>query len=161
MNRGLLTLLLALGLGLAAFQLTRTLVVENGPRQGGPHEESSRLPELEWLRREFALSDAEFEKVSALHRDYRPTCEKLCARVADARDRVRQLVLAGGPVTPEIEAAFREEGALRAECQSAMLGHLHQTASLLPPDKARAYLEAMLPELLGATGASEPASHRH
>ena len=118
------------------------------------HEAGTHLPELEWLRREFRLSDSEFAQVSALHLDYLPACETYCRKIEVARAKVKQLVLDGRSVGPELEAALREEAALRAECQVAMLRHLYVTAAALPHEKASTYLETMLPEVMAMT--SEP-----
>lgn len=154
MKRGLVILLGSILLAVVAFLLSRSLHPAGPTAPGVPHEAKTHLPELEWLRREFDLSPEEFERVSALHLAYLPTCESLCADIAAARGRVRPLILEGASVTPALEAALREEAALRATCQVAMLRHLYLTAGALPPGKARAYLEAMLPEVLAMT--SEP-----
>lgn len=122
------------------------------------HEAGTHLPELEWLRREFELSESEFDRVSSLHLAYLPTCESLCEKIAAARGRVRALVMKGRSISPELESALREEAALRAECQMSMLRHLYVTAGALPPEKADAYLESMLPAVLAMT--SEPTHHR-
>jgi hypothetical protein len=71
-----------------------------------------------------------------------------------ARGNVQKLVLAERSVTPELEAALREEAALRAECQTAMLRQIYVTADALPPEKAAAYLEMMVPAVMEMT--SEP-----
>lgn len=150
MNRGFWMVLVALAACLAGFLATRSQWLAP-QEEAPPHEDGVRTPELAWLRHEFDLNDEEFAKVSALHLAYLPTCESLCKRIATARSNVRGLVLAGSSVSPELEAALREEAALRADCQAAMLGHLYETAAVLPPAKARAYLDAMLPEILEMT----------
>ncbi len=157
MKRGLLILLGSVLAAVAGFLVSRSLPSTPPAYPGIPHEAKTQLPELAWLRREFDLGETEFERVSALHLAYLPTCESLCERVATARGRVRELVLASSSITPELEAALREEAALRAECQTAMLRHLYDTAGALPPEKARDYLEVMLPEVLAMT--SESAEH--
>lgn len=159
MKRGLLILAGSILLAVAGFVISRSLPVSHPSGGHGMHESGTHLPELEWLRREFHLSDSEFEQVSALHHDYLPTCESFCAKIAEARAKVKQLVLAGRSVGPELEAALREEAGLRAECQIAMLRHLYVTAGALPPEKANAYLEAMLPEVLAMTS-DPPEDHR-
>jgi len=150
MKRGFWILLAALVACLVGFFATRSQ--RSAPAAGDhAHTDGTQMPELEWLRHEFALSGDEFTKVSALHLAYQPICETLCEKIAVARTKVRGLVLAGSAVSPELEAALREEATLRADCQSAMLGHLYETATALPPAKARAYLDAMLPEILEMT----------
>jgi len=154
MKRGLVILVASILLAVIGFLISRSLPATKPAGDEVPHEAGNQLPELEWLRHEFNLSAAEFERVSALHLAYLPTCESLCGKIAAARGKVRTLILGGTSVTPELEDALREEAALRAECQTAMLRHLYETAAALPPEKAGAYLEAMLPEVLSMT--SEP-----
>ena len=156
MKRGLAILAASILLAVAGFLISRFLSGAGPIGEAVPHEAGTHLPELEWLRQEFNLSATEYERVSALHLGYLPTCELLCGKIAAARGKVRELILADRSVTPELEAALREEAALRAECQTAMLRHLYETAAALPPEKAGAYLEAMLPEVLAM--ASEPGS---
>lgn len=159
MKRGLVILAASLLLAVVGFLVSRSLPASRPGGDGVPREGGTHLPELEWLRQEFDLDAPEFERVSALHLGYLPTCESLCEKIAAARGKVRELVLASRSVSPELEAALREEAALRAECQAAMLRHLYVTAGALPPEKASDYLEAMLPEVLAMT--SEPAEdHR-
>jgi hypothetical protein len=155
MKRGPWILLAAVVAGLIGFLSVRSLPVGSSGHASHGHDGDSQLPELEWLRHEFDLSGEEFDRVSKLHLAYLPTCESLCERIAVARARVAELVLAETEVTPELEAALRDEAALRAECQAAMLGHLYITAAALPPEKSRAYLDAMLPEVLGMNGDPE------
>jgi hypothetical protein len=158
MKRGLVFLIGSLLLAAIAFLISHSITESRVAGERGSHEPENHLPELDWLRHEFDLSATEFERVSALHRDYLPTCESLCAKIAAARGKVRELILEGTAVTPELEAALREEAVLRAECQVAMLRHLYVTAGALPPEKASAYLETMLPEVMAMT--SEP-THNH
>lgn len=154
MKRGLVILIGSVLLAVVAFLVSHSITESRVARERGSHEPENHLPELDWLRHEFELSATEFERVSALHFEYLPTCESLCARIAAARGKVRELILKGTSVTPELEAALRDEAALRAECQVAMLRHLYVTAGALPPEKADAYLETMLPEVMAMT--SEP-----
>lgn len=109
---------------------------------------SSRLPELEWLRHELKLTDAQFDKVAELHLAYRPTCEDLCAKVMTSHETLKKLADAGTQVSPELAAALQEQATLHVECQTALLTHLYQTAACLSPEQARVYLDAMLPQVI-------------
>src|SRR5260221_1295213 len=66
--------------------------------------------ELEWLRREFHLSDAEFAKIATLHSAYTPVCDEMCRRIMEANSKLDRLVSEKREVTPELEAAIREAG---------------------------------------------------
>lgn len=162
MKRGLWILAAALLAGLAGFALSRqhccTVLINPPPSS---HHTDSRLPELEWLRREFKLTNPQFAEVSALHLAYRPACEALCMRVMTSHDKIKKLVDHGTEVSPEITAALQEHASLQVECQTAMLKHLYQTAACLSPEQARNYLDAMLPQIIGMTMEPEPAHRGH
>lgn len=115
------------------------------------------MPELAWLRREFALSDEQFSKVSALHLAYRPTCEALCQKMGSSHEKLKALVESEKQVTPEVKSALEEHAALHVKCQSAMLMHVYQTAALMPPEQARRYLDTLLPQVIEMP--MEPATH--
>ena len=78
MKRGLWILVAALVAGIAGFAVIRWQSAS--PVMTETHG-NSLLPELEWLRREFNLTETQFAKASELHLAYRPTCEMLCIRV--------------------------------------------------------------------------------
>ena len=156
MKRGFSILIAALLSGLAGFAISRW-------QSGGTSADLaySGLPELEWLSREFHLSDEQYAQAAVLHLAYRPTCEMLCEKMMTSRDQIQQLVSAGTLVTPELEAALREQAALRVECQTAMLTHLYRTAACLSPRQAQNYLDAMLPEVMDMTMDPETTPGRH
>lgn len=100
--------------------------------------------ELAWLRHEFQLTDDQYARVSALHTDYRPTCEELCRRITQENRRLQEAVRTTNTVTPEIEALLKSTGRARDDCRQAMLAHLYRVAAELPPDVGRRYLSVML-----------------
>ena len=52
----------------------------------------SQQPELAWLKREFNLSDAEFERVTRQHEAYLPQCQEMCRRIDEQNAKVKQLL---------------------------------------------------------------------
>lgn len=148
MKRGVLIILAAGLAAIVGFVITRSSCSDVVMANTASHDGSSRLPELEWLRHEFKLTDAQFAKVSELHLAYRPTCEGLCLKVMASQDKIKTLVHHGTQVSPELTAALLEQAALHVECQTAMLTHLYQTAACLPPEQARSYLDAILPQVI-------------
>ncbi len=148
MKRGLLILALALVAGLAAFLIMRSRCGCEMAEASAIHASHSRLPALEWLRREFQLSDEQFTQVSAIHLTYQPTCEELCQKIMTSQQKVMALTGSGTSVTPELKAALLEHATLRAECQAAMMSHLYQSAACMSADQARHYLREMLPQAL-------------
>lgn len=105
---------------------------------------------LAWVKRDFQLSDAEFQKVCALHDAYLPQCDAMCQRMTDSGTRLSSLLQSSTSITPESEAALREYESLRAECQRATLHHLTETAAVMKPEAGRAFMHKVLPHLLTA-----------
>jgi hypothetical protein len=97
--------------------------------------------ELDWLRNEFRLSDAEFHRVSALHNAYLPACRERCASIDAKNAQVRDLLAKSGTVTPEVEHALAEAARLRGECQAAMLRHFVEVSRAMPAEQGKRYLE--------------------
>lgn len=145
MKRGLIILAFALLAGVAGFVVSPRLPIGDSAH---PRDGETRLPELEWLRRELNLTDAQFERVSELHVAYRPTCGELCARVMASHEKIAKLAKSDAKVTPELQTALAEHAALHVECQTAMLNHIYQTAECLGQEQAQRYLSAMLPQVI-------------
>ena len=105
--------------------------------------------ELDWLRKEFRLSNAEMTRVRALHAGYRPQCEAMCARIA-AKNRELSAALDG---STNLSAVGREKlaeaAALRAECQAQMLRHFQEVARAMPAEQGTRYLAEMQRLTLG------------
>lgn len=123
------------------------------------HDGKSRLPELEWLRRKLDLTEEQFTKVASIHESYRPTCEELCMKVMASHSKIKNLANPQKPVSSELEQALKEHALLHAQCQTAMLNHLHNTASVLSNKQAQDYLELMLPQIIELP--LEPGAQEH
>jgi hypothetical protein len=143
MKRLALLILVALTAGVIAFFIIRS---QRMSQSGGVLLDS--LPELAWLRTELKLSDVEFEKVSALHTSYRPRCVELCESIHQAHCAMVSLSHKNREMTPELAAAIREHSRVLAECQQAMLEHIYQTSATLSSEKAKLYLDRVLPHAL-------------
>jgi hypothetical protein len=120
---------------------------------------------LEWLRREFRLSDAEMARIRQLHEGYLPRCEEMCARIAAKKREAREAVAATGGLTDEIEKKLVEVAVLRAQCQAQMLRHFQEVSQSMPPEQGRRYLDEMWRVTLGSHEDIEqsmaPSSHGH
>jgi hypothetical protein len=97
-------------------------------------------PELAWLKREFHLSDAEFDRISQLHEQYLAGCAERCHHIDMKNAELARLLTATNTVTPEIEQAIAESARLRAECQRIMLQHFYEVSRTMPPDQGQRYL---------------------
>mgnify|MGYP000300006911 FL=1 len=148
MKRAILILCFALISGALAFFAMRS---QRSSNQGVLLDQ---MPELVWLRNELDLSDAEFKKVEALHISYRPRCAEFCHRIHETHAAVVSTALKGKKMNLDLEEAIDHHSHTAAECQKEMLKHVYETASILPPDKAKIYLQRVLPYTL--KGVSEP-----
>ncbi len=99
--------------------------------------------EMQWLRHEYHLSDAQFARVEQVHREYTPKCDLMCGNIMKANARLDQLISANKSVTPEVSAAMKECLAVQNECREAMLGHVYAVGSEMSPADGARYLEMM------------------
>ncbi len=99
--------------------------------------------EMEWLRREFQLNDAQFESVRWRHQEYMPVCDAMCAKIMTANARLEELIQSQKALTPEIEAALQECVHVQGECRRAMLGHVYAVGAEMPPDQGARYIAMM------------------
>jgi hypothetical protein len=120
----------------------------------GKQREMTRMdtPELYWLKTEFRLSDAEFARISELHRKYLPGCAEMCHRIDGQNTALQKLLATNSTVTPDVEKALNASAALRTECQKRMLDHFYQVASTMPPEQGRRYLTWVQQRTLLPTG---------
>ena len=96
---------------------------------------------LLWLKSEFKLSDADYDRISNLHDAYLPGCMERCREIARVRRELFALIQQNKSVTPELKAKFEESGRQRAECSEMMLAHFYEVATAMPPPAAKRYLE--------------------
>ena len=99
--------------------------------------------EMEWLRCEYHLSDAQFARIQQLHREYAPTCDLMCEKIGKANDKLDELVGANRTVTPEVAAAMKECLAAQADCREAMLGHVYAVSAEMSSKDGARYLQMM------------------
>jgi len=102
--------------------------------------ETSKEPELTWLKSEFHLSDAEFARVSALHEEYLAGCAERCQRIDEKNAYLKQLLASTNAITPEIEKVLSDAALLRAECYKKMLDHFYKVSRTMPPEEGKRYL---------------------
>jgi hypothetical protein len=143
MKRVILVFLIAIACGILAFFAMRAQQITSNSGIL-----LDQLPELNWLETELQLTRVEFEKVKNLHLAYRPRCVELCHRIHTAHRTMAVLARKDESMNPDLAAAITEHSRVAAECQKAMLEHVYQTASILSPEKAKIYLQRVLPYAL-------------
>lgn len=135
MKKGPLILLLGLlasGLAFSGFYYLGTVRCRDMMRES--------KPELAWLKKEFKLTDAEFNRISQLHEAYLPQCRERCKRIKEQDEKLQQLLATSKTVTPEIQNLLAERAKTRAECEAAMLQHFLEVSRTMPPKQGERYL---------------------
>ena len=142
----------------AAYLLTRHLhpakgVGEEMHAHSGTEVEEMVMPAagrdgLLWLKSEFRLTDADYDRISNLHEAYLPGCMERCREIARVRRELFALIQNSKNLTPELKAKFEESAHLRAECSGMMLAHFYEVAAAMPPAPAQRYLEWVTRETL-------------
>ena len=99
--------------------------------------------ELEWLRREFHLSDDQFRKVEGLQSVYMPVCNEMCQRIMEANSKLDRLLSENREVTPAVEGAIREAGSVQDDCRKQMLAQIYRVSMQMNPADGERYLRLM------------------
>jgi hypothetical protein len=117
-------------------------------------------PELLWLKQEFNLNGAEFQRIRDLHAGYLPQCREMCGRIAAKNDELRAILAQTNTVTPDIDRKLAEIAQMRAQCQKKMLEHFYAVSRAMPPAEGRRYLDWIQAQTLGgSSGATNAAGH--
>jgi len=127
---------------------------------------SSRTDDLDWLRQEFRVSDAELANIRALHEGYLPRCVEMCLQIADKKRELEQALSGATNLNATAETKLTELHALRARCQGQMLQHFLEVSQAMPAEQGRRYLAEMQRLTLGfheqiEQSMSDQGSHAH
>ena len=144
MKRSLAIVLVALAASAAVFLASYALA----QRFCAQHMTRS-ADDLDWLRQEFHLSDAEMARVRKLHEGYLPKCKKMCVRIV-AKKRELEAALTGATnFTANAEQKLTQLALLRSQCQAQMLQHFIEVSRAMPPEQGERYLAEMQRLTLG------------
>jgi hypothetical protein len=144
MRRSLFILLAMLLAGAAVFLAGQRLAAH-----WRLHLAARPAADLDWLRLEFRLGEAELARVRQLHDGYLPRCREYCERIERAKQELLGLLEAGTNAAAVIEHKLVEIGTVRAQCQAAMLEHFREVSQVMPPEQGRRYLAEMQRLTLG------------
>ena len=138
MTKGVLVLILAVGSAFGGY-LTYYKCATAPARAMLAKEDG----EMQWLRHEYHLSDAQFSRIQQIHHEYAPKCDRNCERIARANAHLDQLILANKNYTPEVEAGMKEYLTVQGECRQALLAHIYAVSAEMSPDDGARYLQMM------------------
>jgi hypothetical protein len=99
--------------------------------------------DLVWLRREFDLTDVQFQRIRALHTAYAATCDLMCQRIMNANAALDAAISRNKQVTPEIQQAMGEVARVQQDCGQSMLAHVYEVSAQMDPSSAARYLQMM------------------
>jgi len=145
MRRPVLILIAAVVLGAAlfagAFYCARYVCVQRMAKS---------TDDLEWLRTEFHLSDAELTRIRALHEGYLPKCSTNCALIAAKKNELAQAIASGTNSPAKLDGLRAEVASIRTRCQAEMLAHFEEVSRAMPAGQGERYLAEMKRLTLGA-----------
>ncbi len=99
----------------------------------------SDRPELEWLRREYQLTDAQFATIREKHEAHDVVCQKLCFDLATAQEQLEQAIANYPEMGPEVKTALDAWVAQRKICREAAIRHMYDVSSVMPTEAAQRY----------------------
>jgi Spy/CpxP family protein refolding chaperone len=152
--------LMLAGLFIAATAYWGGMRISHLQRSGGADE-------LAWLRTEFHLTDAEMQRIRALHEGYRPRCQAMCDQIMAKRSELETALSGARDLSAEAREKLNEVSALRAQCQAQMLEHFYEVSRAMPPAEGERYLVEMQRLILGQheqierTMSGSSAAHGH
>lgn len=111
---------------------------------------AKQTDDLDWLRMEFHLSDAELARIRELHDGYLPKCSDNCILIAAKKRELNQAVAAGTNSVATLDTLRGEVTALRQKCQSEMIAHFEEVSRAMPAEQGQRYLAEMKRLTLGA-----------
>jgi len=122
---------------------------------------SSSTDDLEWLRQEFHLSDADMGRMRQLHDGYLPKCAAMCQKIAAKKQELDTALAGSTNITPVAKQKLNELALLRAECQAEMLQHFMEVSQAMPAEQGRRYLSEMERLTIGAHEQTEQTMSDH
>jgi len=116
---------------------------------------------LDWLRQEFHLNDAEMDRMRELHDGYLPKCGAMCEQIAGKKQELQAALAGSTNITPLAKQKLTELALLRAGCQAQMLQHFIEVSQAMPPEQGRRYLAEMERLTIGAHEQTEQIMSDH
>jgi hypothetical protein len=104
---------------------------------------ADRDADLMWLRREFDLTDVQFQRIQVLHTAYASKCDLMCQQIMNANTALEAAISRNKQVTPEIQQAMGEVARVQQDCRQSMLAHVYEVSAQMSPSSAARYLQMM------------------
>lgn len=114
-----------------------------------------------WMRQEFHLNDIQYAQVKKLEGSYHPHCVDMCEQIDQAHMALKNLIMANGTMTPEIEAALKKDADIQQQCRIDMLRHFYEVSQAMPPAEGKRYLQIMQEQVVAPEKASSTTVIQH
>ena len=101
---------------------------------------------MAWLRAEFCLSEAQYEKLRVMHAEHAQACAGHCREVRAARADLQARRTAGAAATALDAAELRVTEAV-AVCERETLAHIQRCAAQMDAEQGRRYEALMRAQL--------------
>lgn len=145
MRRSTIILAAALAIGLAlfagAFYCAHYICIQRAAKS---------TDDLDWLRMEFRLSNADLARIRTLHDGYLPKCGDNCTNIAAKKRELAQAIATGTNTVTQLDQLRSEVAALRTKCQSEMVAHFEEVSRAMPAGQGERYLAEMKRLTLGS-----------
>lgn len=117
--------------------------------------------DLDWLRQEFHLSDAEMARVRDLHNGYMPKCADMCGKIAAKKEELNNALAGATNISSVAKQKLTELAVLRSQCQAQMLEHFIEVSQAMPAEEGRRYLSEMERLTIGSHEQTEQTMSAH
>ena len=95
---------------------------------------------MAWLKNEYQLDDATFEKVTEAHRRYFRACEQRCHELADVNRHFLSEVREDSQRQSDLDAVQILRETICHDCRLAMIDHVHEVAALMQEETGRRFI---------------------
>lgn len=96
-------------------------------------------PELEWLRREYAVSDEQFASIKQKHEAHDIICRQLCLDLVNAKKQLDAAITNSPKMSSEVQEAFTAWAEQRRNCREKAIEHMYDVSSVMTPEAAERY----------------------
>lgn len=107
-------------------------------------------PELEWLRREYQVTDEQFAEIRHRHDAHDVICKQLCFGLVEAQKRLDTTIAASPKMGVAVADALKAWSQQREICRQSAIEHMYAISSVMDPEQASRYRERIYRELIVA-----------
>ncbi len=105
-------------------------------------------PELEWLRREYQLSETQFSEIREKHEAHDIVCQELCRDLVNVQKEFESVISTHPQVSPEVQEALAAWTRQRNRCYETTLAHMYDVSAVMNEDAASRYRESIFRHLI-------------